>query len=510
MRVDAGEVGADQFAPVLRPDLPDEDALAVEAAHSRAPTAASTAIDHRARADELERLRHLGRVPAVAVEGRRDHRADRRRAPPACRGRAGSPLAIGSTRVSACAAISSSPATICSTFSTIVRALRPHQVEFETWSSALHLPGIESTEPGRREAAVLHHQRRHRALHGGEAGVEAALAGQQVARQAVAHGRVDEAREAALGDRAEIGHGDGEDVHRLRHVLAVEMAAGDRHVAARAVVEDQRVVGRGVDLGADDALDILDRLDGRPVHLRRAAQRVDVLHARRSPACRAARGSSGKTTSRAACEQRFVPSRMRRRLRATFAWPGCGRAACRRGSKAASSPRIASSDRARAMSACFRSRRASCVASTASASDTVEPLMSAEASFAPSVEVGLEARLRRSPRGPAGACPCRSISASSKPQTAPAMWARGARSPEAPTEPFCGMTGCRPALRKATSRSTSSTRGPGIVRGEGVGAQQHHRPRDVLGEGLADAGRVGVDGLALVGRHVGDRGRAGP
>ena len=37
---------------------------------------------------------------------------------------------------------------IISTFSTIVRALRPHQVEFETWSSALDLPGIESTEPG--------------------------------------------------------------------------------------------------------------------------------------------------------------------------------------------------------------------------------------------------------------------------------------------------------------------------------------------------------------------------
>src|SRR3954469_16261778 len=44
----------------------------------------------------------------------------------------GKSLAIGSTRVRACAAIRSSPATICSAFSTITRALLPHQVEFET------------------------------------------------------------------------------------------------------------------------------------------------------------------------------------------------------------------------------------------------------------------------------------------------------------------------------------------------------------------------------------------
>jgi hypothetical protein len=46
--------------------------------------------------------------------------------------------------------------------------------------------------------------------------------------------------------------------------------------------------------------------------------------------------------------------------------------------------------------------------------------------------------------------------------------------------------------------------GSGIVGREGVGPEQHHRPGHVLGEGLADAGRVGIDGLALVGRHVGD------
>jgi hypothetical protein len=40
---------------------------------------------------------------------------------------------------------------------------------------------------------------------------------------------------------------------------------------------------------------------------------------------------------------------------------------------------------------------------------------------------------------------------------------------------------------------------PGIVGREGVGAQQHHGPRGVLAEGFADAGRVRIDGLALIG-----------
>ena len=123
-------------------------------------------------------------------------------------------------------------------------------------------------------------------------------------------------------DRAEVGDRDAEEVHRLRHVLAVEMAARDRDVAAGAVVEDQRVVGRGVDLGREDALDVFDRLDRRPVHLRRAAQANRRPARAAAPACRAARLSSGKTISRAACEQRFVPSRMRRSIAGDAALAG--------------------------------------------------------------------------------------------------------------------------------------------------------------------------------------------
>ena len=126
---------------------------------------------------------------------------------------------------------------------------------------------------------------------------------------------------------------------------AVEMAAGDRHVAALAVLEHQRVVGRGIHLGADDALDIFDRLDGRAVNLRRAAQRIDVLHARADGLAGLARLVGKDDVARRLRAALRSPS-MRRRLRATRAWPGCGRACCTRGSKAASSPRIASSDSA--------------------------------------------------------------------------------------------------------------------------------------------------------------------
>ncbi len=47
-----------------------------------------------------------------------------------------------------------------------------------------------------------------------------------------------------------------------------------------AIVEDERVVRRGVELRRDQPLGESDGLEHRPVHLRHAAQRVGVLHAR--------------------------------------------------------------------------------------------------------------------------------------------------------------------------------------------------------------------------------------
>ena len=133
---------------------------------------------------------------------------------------------------------------------------------------------------GHAQRAVFHHQRAHRALHHRIAGVDAAYAGHQVARQAPGQRRVDQARDAALADAAQVGHGHRQQVHRLRQVLAVEIAARDDLEAASVLGENQRIVGGCVDFIADDGVDVIERVEHRPVHLRRAAQRVDVLYAR--------------------------------------------------------------------------------------------------------------------------------------------------------------------------------------------------------------------------------------
>ena len=245
-----------------------------------------------------------------------------------------------------------------------------------------------------------------RALHGGKAGVEAALAGEQIARQAIGHGGIDQPREAALGDGAEIGHGDGEDVHGLRHVLPMEVTAGNRHVAALAIVEDQRVVGGGIDLRADDALDIFHRLDGRAVNLRRAAQGIHVLHARARGRAGLARliGEDDVAGALRAALRAFEDAQqvardpglpgMRARLvharieGRQFAAHRLQRQAHGDVGMLQDTARIAGGERA-------------------SASDVVEPLMSAEASLAPRSKSGSKPALR-SPRGPACGGPDRS------------------------------------------------------------------------------------------------------
>ena len=82
--------------------------------------------------------------------------------------------------------------------------------------------------------------------------------------------------DAPLGDRREIRERDGEEVERHRDRLSVKVAAAQQ----LAGLEHERIVGRGVQLAADDARGEVDRVEHRAVHLRHAAQRVRVLHAR--------------------------------------------------------------------------------------------------------------------------------------------------------------------------------------------------------------------------------------
>ena len=122
-----------------------------------------------------------------------------------------------------------------------------------------------------------------------------------------------------LRDRLQRGQGDRQEVERLGHRLAVEVPARE-HVA---VVEHQRIVGRGVELDLDRLARERIASGDRAEHLRRAAQAVGVLHPRvvlamgladlaRRPA--AARISSAASTL-PAVRTRFVDPRVERRRR---------------------------------------------------------------------------------------------------------------------------------------------------------------------------------------------------
>ena len=73
----------------------------------------------------------------------------------------------------------------------------------------------------------------------------------------------------------------------------------------------------------------------------------------------------------------------------------------------------------------------------------------------------------------------------------------GARSPEAPTEPFSQMTGVTPLLSISTSVSVISRPDAGVAVGVHVDAACHGCPHHVLGRRLTDASGVVVDQEAL-------------
>ena len=80
---------------------------------------------------------------------------------------------------------------------------------------------------------------------------------------------------ATLGDVAQLGQGDRQEIHRQSDRLSVEIARRDDHVL---LGEDRRIVRRGVDFRGQHALHIVDRVLRGSVNLRHAAERIGVLH----------------------------------------------------------------------------------------------------------------------------------------------------------------------------------------------------------------------------------------
>ncbi len=153
---------------------------------------------------------------------------------------------------------------------------------------------LASRGPAHRHVVLLHRRRGDRVdagrggqpLHLGDdrglrvlrdhvPGVDAGVGGEE-RRQAVAAGLVEEPVGAALGDRCDVGGDDREEVEHVGHRGAVEVAVG---LDATVLGKHHRVVdGRG-ELSRGDQRGVVDGVPGGAVHLRRAAQRVGVLHA---------------------------------------------------------------------------------------------------------------------------------------------------------------------------------------------------------------------------------------
>jgi hypothetical protein len=130
-------------------------------------------------------------------------------------------------------------------------------------------------------------------------------------------------------------------------------------------------------------------------------------------------------------------------------WPGCGRAAPKRGSHASRCPPSTSacSTARRATSSARRRARSAFSAAIPVIADV--PLTSASPSLWPSGTGASPAAASAS--APGSVRPA--YAARPSPTSTSATWASGVRSPLAPTVPFSGTTGVTPRARQARSRS---------------------------------------------------------
>ena len=184
----------------------------------------STAPDQLAGADQLDGGVDVGLQRAVAPPAAR-WPSGPRRAPHAFPRPA---RAARGARAPWAAAIASR-ATTASAAATFSRAWRAAIIPMLTWSSCPAEEVIESTDAGWASDLASRDQRGRRVLHDHEAGVDPGLLDQERGQAVVERG-IEQAVQPALGDRGRPSDRSGQRVHRHRHRLAVEVAAGD-HLA---------------------------------------------------------------------------------------------------------------------------------------------------------------------------------------------------------------------------------------------------------------------------------------
>ena len=243
-----------------------------------------------------------------------------------------------------------------------------------------------------------------------------------------------------------------------RHRLGVEVAARDRLARSR---EDQRVVGDAVRLGRRaSAAAWRMHVEARAHHLRLAAQAVGVLHPRVADQVRLA--------DRAARHQAAQASRPRPSARdgGAGAWmrgvERPVRAARRVGRERSGDQRRREQPLGLEQPGQRQRGR------ELGAVEQRQPLLRPEHQR---LEAGLRERLGRGHDLAAR-------STSPTPISGSAMWASGARSPEAPTEPLHGMTGIRPQRQhRLEQRERRRPHARGALRQAGE-LQRHHQPHD--------------------------------
>ncbi len=125
-----------------------------------------------------------------------------------------------------------------------------------------------------RHLLVLAHQRRGGDLGDHQARIQPRLLGEE-GRQAIGQGRVDQQRDAALGDGADLADGKGDLVGGEGHRFGVEIAAGHDGV----VGQDQRVVGHGIGFDFERAPGRAQDVETGAIDLRLTANAIGILHA---------------------------------------------------------------------------------------------------------------------------------------------------------------------------------------------------------------------------------------
>ena len=229
----------------------------------------------------------------------------------------------------------------------------------------------------------------------------------------------------------------------------------------------------------DRVLDVVEQVARRAVHLRRAAQRVRVLHLV-APAVR--------LDDRRALEQAQHVAR-RRRLPAQRP-----QRVDLRDERVARALQRLERERARAVGDPRRAAARARAPSAPCAAMNCVPLISDRPSFASEAH-RLEARRARARRAPSSSSP--SNHASPSPTSGSARCASGARSPDAPTEPRAGTSGSTPRFRHSSSSSTVSTRAPELPFASAFARSSIAARTTVVRIRLADAARVRAEQAQL-------------